>query len=75
MIRISKTALLALRGMSVDDKARVAERIGVTLNRLYGWMRTESDNLTKAGVLAVLAEELGLTHDQLLETKIEAKAA
>jgi transposase-like protein len=75
MIQISKTALLALKGMDVAEKARLAERIGVSSNTLYGWIRTQSDNFTKAGVMQILSEELGLTYDQLLDTKVEQPAA
>lgn len=53
--------------MTQAEKERLAERMGITLNRLYYWIKTKSDNFTKAANLIVLSEELGLTEDQLLE--------
>ncbi len=75
MITLSKVAWLALKGMDLPTKDRVAAKMGITTNRLYYWIKTRSDNFTKAGNLAVLAEELGLDQSDLLETKLQQEAA
>ena len=72
---LSKTAFWAIKGMDGESKQRLASRMGITVNRLYYWIKTRSDNFTKAGNLLVLREELGLTESELLETKVRPEAA
>lgn len=74
-MKISKTAIWAIKGMDGDAKRDLAAGMGISLNRLYYWIKVESDNLTKAANMAVLSERLGLTHEQLLETKVQQAAA
>ena len=66
-MNLSKTAYWTLRGTDGQTKQRIAERMGITVNRLYYWIKKRSDNLTKAGYLHILQEELGLSESELLE--------
>jgi len=66
-MNLSKTAYWTLRGTDGRTKQRIAERMGITVNRLYYWIKKRSDNLTKAGYLHILQEELGLSESELLE--------
>lgn len=72
-MKLSKLGYLALRDRELKQK--VAETMGVTENTIYRWIKIQSDNLTKAGVLEVISTETGLHIDQLLETKVQQFAA
>ncbi len=67
-MNLSKTAYWTLRGCDGATKQRIADRMEIKLNRLYYWIKMRSDNLTKAGYLKILSEELGLTMSELLES-------
>lgn len=66
-MKLSKVALLALRGMDRATRKRLAQDMGVTEDTIYRWMRTNDDSFTKAANLNILRRELGLTDDDLLE--------
>lgn len=66
-MRLSKLAILALKGTKQDFKEKIAEATGVTANTVYAWIQTNSEQLTLAASLRVIKEELGLSDSQLLE--------
>ena len=71
-MRLSKIALLALRGMDRNSRISLAGDLGITENTLYKWVRTNDDSLTKAACLMVLQRELGISQEHLLELAEEA---
>lgn len=66
-MKLSKIALLALKGLGRAGRKTLADKMGLTEDTLYRWMRTNDDNLTKAAHLSVIQETLGLEQDQILE--------
>lgn len=66
-MQLSNIAILALRGCGRDVKQKMADAAKVTIHAIYRWINDNDDNLTKASVLKVIREELGLTDDQILE--------
>lgn len=74
-MKLSKVALLALRGMDKATRKRVAHDMGVTEDTMYRWMRSNSDVMTKAANLAILRRELGLSDSDLLEENELSKIA
>lgn len=73
-MRLSKVAILALKGMNGLEKKKLAEDMGVTEDTLYRWIRENHDNFTKAAYLVVLRRELGLSDEDLLDHEEEAVA-
>lgn len=71
-MKLSKVALLALKGMGRDQKKELASRIGLTEDTFYRWIRNNDDNLTKVATLAVIQQALGLEQHHLLEDTIAA---
>lgn len=63
----TKTANLAIKGMVVEEKKRLCNKIGVTIDTLYRWLRTNDDSLTKRNVLKAISEETGIPIDDILE--------
>lgn len=70
-MKLSKAALLALRGLTPDKKTKLGELIGVSEKSVYRYINDNDDNLTKAAALAFIREETGLNDDQILETEEE----
>lgn len=68
-MKLSKIAILALRGGGVKAKARIANEIGASMKTVYGWVAENKINgpLTIAKSLEIISEETGLTRDQILE--------
>lgn len=66
-MRLSKIAILAVRGASPGIIKRLAEAIGVSEPSVYRFINDNDDNLTKAAAIKVIREETGLTDDQILE--------
>ena len=68
-MRLSKIAILALKGFSKDAKARIADAIGSSTKSLYRHINENQDNgdLTKMKALQVISEETGLDQSQILE--------
>lgn len=64
---ISKIAKLALKGMSREQKDRIAAACGVQPSTVYRWIANDDASLTMAAVLKVIREETGLTDAELLE--------
>lgn len=70
---LTKAAILALRGMSREQKDRIATACRVQPSTVYRWIANEDSSLTMASALKVIREETGLSdEDILLETPIEA---
>lgn len=65
-MRLSKVAILALRGSGGDVKKKLAEAAGVSEPTLYRYIADNDDNLTKAAVLQVIREVTGLGDGQIL---------
>jgi hypothetical protein len=74
-MKLSKIAILALRGLDQSIKERIAEATGFSLSSIYDWIAENRDNsrLTLAAVVQIISEETGLTQDQILESVEETK--
>lgn len=69
-MRIKNLVLLAINGSKeLKEKVRLALKPpeGVSLPTLYRALTENTDDLTKASVLKVIREELGLTDEEILE--------
>lgn len=66
-MKLSKIALLAIKGTDKDFKDRLAEKCGVSPRTLNRWISDNDDNLTKADPLQMISEETGLDQSQILE--------
>lgn len=71
-MRLSKGAILALRGMTFEQKSKIASAAGVQTSTVYRWIENNDDNLTKAAPLQVIREETGLGDSDILEEKVIA---
>ena len=72
-MQLSNITILALRGCDIEVKQKIADAAGVSIDTVYRWIKGNDDNLTKAAVLKVIREELGLSDSQILE-ETEVKA-
>lgn len=68
-MKISNLALAALKGLRLEDKKRVANEMGLTMDTFYRWLRTNDEKLTMAACTTVIKKEFGLTDEQILETQ------
>jgi hypothetical protein len=68
-MKLSKIALLALKGTGKEAKERIAEALGTSLNSVWRWISENKNNgdLTKAKAVEIIAEETGLDAGQVLE--------
>lgn len=68
-MKLSKIAILALKGMGLDVKEKIAQAAGVLPGTVYGWINHNKPNndLTKASIVKIIADETGLTQEQILE--------
>lgn len=66
-MKLTRIAILALRGFSSDAKARLADALGISLSTLHRYINDNDDNLTKAAALTVIREETGLLDSEILE--------
>lgn len=68
-MKLSKIAILALKGMGSDIKEKIAEITGVSVQTVYLWIADNKDNssLTKASVVQLIQSETGLNPDQVLQ--------
>ncbi len=64
-MRVSKLVYGILKDRKVKKELSVVA--GVTENTIYNWIKTDSDNLTKAAILDYFITKYGLTMDQVLE--------
>ncbi len=67
---ISKPALLAIRGLTKEGKKRIADKVGRNLETIYKWIRDNSEEMTKSIVVQAIAEETGLTRDQIIDDPV-----
>lgn len=74
-MRLSKIAILALRGLGRDKRKSMAEEMGITEDALYRYIRKNDDCLTKFALLNVIRRELGLDDSELLESEVKGTAA
>lgn len=68
-MKLSKMALLAVRGMSMEVKKRVADACGITLQTFYKKIRENEINgvLTKAIAIETIAKETGIRYGDILD--------
>lgn len=72
-MKLTRLTLLAIRG-SKGIVPKLSEALGVSDPTTYAYIRTNSDELTKAAALKVIREETGLTDAQILEETEPASA-
>lgn len=72
-MKLSKIAILAIRGMGIKDKEALADSVGVNIKTLYRYINDNDDSLTKAAALEFIREKTGLTADEILEKESEVK--
>lgn len=66
MVTLTNIAILALKGLSVDARERIATACGVSSHTINRWIRDVDDNLTKAAALKQIRKETGLVDSQIL---------
>lgn len=66
-MKLSKVAILALKGTDVGFRERLAKSIGVSLPTLYRYIVENDDTLTKAAGLEMIREITGLSDNEILE--------
>lgn len=68
-MKLSKLAILAIKGAELGLKTRIQELTGVHYATVCRWISENKDNgeLTKASMVKAIQEETGLTVDQILE--------
>jgi hypothetical protein len=66
-MRLSRIAILAVKGASPGIIKKLAEAMVVSEPSVYRFINDNDDNLTKAAALKVIREETGLTDEQILE--------
>jgi hypothetical protein len=74
-MKLSRIAILAIRGASPGIVKKLAEAIEASEPSIYKWISENHSNLTKAAALKVVREETGLTDEQILEDEIKEPAA
>lgn len=70
-MKLSKAAILALKGTDKAAKDRIAKAAGVEPSTVYRWISKNDDSLTKAAILPVISEETGLDQSQILEEEVK----
>lgn len=68
-MRLSKGAILALKGMDGETRKRVAAAIGISPVTLWRWISINDDSLTKAVAIKAIREETGLPDSEILENE------
>lgn len=66
-MKLSKVAILALKGTDVEFRERLAKSIGVSLPTLYRYIVENDDTLTKAAAIEMIREITGLSDNEILE--------
>lgn len=72
-MKLSKIAILALKGCGKSVYEKIAEAIDCNLLSVYRYIANNDDNLTKAASLKIIREETGLTDQEILEEETEVK--
>ena len=72
-MKLSKVAILAIRGFGSDAKKHLATLLNVSQATLYRYIQDNDDSLTKAAALDFIGKETGLENSEILESQpIEA---
>jgi len=66
-MKLSKIAILAIRGASPGIVKQLAEAIEASEPSIYKWISENHSNLTKAAAIKVIETVTGLTREQILE--------
>lgn len=68
-MKLSKIAILALKGLGQDVKEKIAEATNTSWQTVYEWISENRPNskLTLAAVVQIITEFTGLTQEQILE--------
>lgn len=66
-MKLSKTAILVIRGLPSEKKKELADVLGISSKTLYRYLDNNDDNLTKAAGLNFLKGITGLSDTELLE--------
>lgn len=68
-MKLSRTAVFALRGLDFPAKKRIGASLGVTASSVYRWIQDNEVNgqLTKAAAIKAISEETGLAEGEILE--------
>lgn len=70
IMKLTKIALLAIKGGGREMVQKLSEVLGVSEPTTYNYIATNSDNLTKAAALEVIRQETGLSDDQILVKEV-----
>jgi hypothetical protein len=68
-MRLSKLAILAVRGACPGIIKDLAVAIGVSEPSVYKYIQENNDNLTKAAGIKVISEYTGLSQEDILEVE------
>ena len=66
-MKLTKAAILTIKGSSQETKRRIKEAAGISNNTFCKWVATNDRKLTQAGILQIIKEETGLSEGELLE--------
>jgi hypothetical protein len=66
-MKLSRIAILAIRGASPGIVKQLAEAIEASEPSIYKWISENHSNLTKAAAIKVIETVTGLTREQILE--------
>lgn len=68
-MKLTKIAILGLRGSKREIKERIANELGTHIATVYKWVEENQDNsrLTLASIVKIISEETGLEPEQILE--------
>lgn len=72
-MKLSKAAILALRGLGPREKDALADLLDVSKKTLYRYISDNDDSLTKAASLEYIRFKTGLSDDEILEKESEVK--
>jgi len=70
-MKLTNIAILALKGSDQGIKERIAAAVGVTPSTVYRWIAENNKGLTLAAALKIIADETGLTNEQMLEEETD----
>lgn len=69
-ITVSSPTLLAIKGLTVEQKQALASELNVSINTLYRWVKNNDENLTKAGVVRKIADATGLPIEVIIPNQM-----
>lgn len=70
-MKLSKAAILAIRGFGSEAKKSLANVLKVSTATLYRYIQENDDALTKAAALDFIGKETGLGTSEILESETE----